>query len=44
MKNHKERKGGEPVDKPLGLLFHSTYCASDSDASSYWREQVDRFD
>ena len=27
-----------PVDRPLGPPFHGTRCASDPDASAYWRE------
>ena len=33
-----EGKAKRPVDKPLGPPFHGTRCASDPDASSYWRE------
>ena len=33
-----EGKAKRPVDKHLGPPFHSTWCASDPDASSYWRE------
>ena len=31
-------KAKRPVDKHLGPPFHGTCCASDPDASSYWRE------
>ena len=31
-------KAKRPVDKHLGPPFHSTWCASDPDASSYWQE------
>ena len=34
----REGEGKEPVEKPMRLLFCGTHCASDSDASSYWRE------
>ena len=33
-----EGKAKRPVDKHLGPPFHGTRCASDPDASSYWRE------
>ena len=33
-----EGKAKRPVDRPLGPPFHGTRCASDPDASSYWRE------
>ena len=33
-----EGKAKRPVDRPLGSPFHGTRCASDPDASSYWRE------
>ena len=36
--NWGEGKAKRPVDKPLGPPFHGTRCASDPDASSYWRE------
>ena len=36
--NWEEGKAKRPVDKHLGLTFHGTRCASDPDASSYWRE------
>ena len=36
--NEGEGKAKRPVDKPLGPPFHGTRCASDPDASSYWRE------
>ena len=44
--NWEEEKVKRPVDKHLGPLFHSTRCASDPDASSYWLENltVDRSD
>ena len=31
-------KAKRPVDKHLGPPFHGTRCASDPDATSYWRE------
>ena len=36
--NQEEGKAKRPVDKHLGPSFHCTGCASDPDASSYWRE------
>ena len=33
-----EGKAKRPVDRPLGPPFQGTRCASDPDASSYWRE------
>ena len=33
-----EGKAKRPVDRPLEPPFHGTRCASDPDASSYWRE------
>ena len=33
-----EGKAKRPVDKHLGPPFHGTRCASDPNASSYWRE------
>ena len=36
--NWEDEKAKRPVDKHLGPLFHGTRCASDPDASSYWRE------
>ena len=36
--NWEEGKAKRPVDKHLGSTFHCTCCASDPDASSYWRE------
>ena len=33
-----EGKAKRPVDKHLGPPFYGTRCASDPDASSYWRE------
>ena len=36
--NWGEGKAKRPVDKHLGPPFQGTRCASDPDASSYWRE------
>ena len=36
--NWGDGKAKWPVDKHLGPSFHGTCCASDPDASSYWRE------
>ena len=36
--NWGEEKAKRPVDTYLGPTFHGTHCASDPDASSYWRE------
>ena len=33
-----EGKAKRPLDRPLEPPFHGTRCASDPDASSYWRE------
>ena len=38
VRNWGEGKAKRPVDKHLGPPFHGTRCASDPDASSYWRE------
>ena len=36
--NWGEGKAKRHEDKHLGPPFHGTRCASDPDASSYWRE------
>ena len=36
--NWGEGKAKRPVDKHLGPTFQGTSCASNPDASSYWRE------